>query len=117
MILYYFLNTINPVFKIILENNYITTINLIIYDVNVALLSCAKVAERLRNRLQSDSNPVRLWALAFFFNGSDLLSNDILKFNKDNSAYPVCGDSQVVKGDRLKICFSSDSRVRLPFPA
>lgn len=27
------------------------------------------------------------------------------------------GGSQVVKGDRLKICFSSDSRVQLPFSA
>ena len=39
--------------------------NLIIYHVYVAV--AAKVAERLRNRLQSDSNPVRLWALANFY--------------------------------------------------
>jgi len=41
--------------------------NLIIYNVYVALLLPAKVAERPRNRLQSDSNPVRLRTLAFVF--------------------------------------------------
>jgi len=41
--------------------------NLIIYNVYVALLPHAKVAERPRNRLQSDSNPVRLRTLASVF--------------------------------------------------
>jgi hypothetical protein len=33
MIIYYFLNTTNYVFKIFLKTNFVTTINLIIYNV------------------------------------------------------------------------------------